>query len=431
MKLAILAGGKGTRLGRSDLPKPMIEVHGKPVLEWQIELARRHGLTDISLLTGHLAPVIQDYFGDGSSLGVSITHVVEPVPLGSAGAVLQLRERLDERFMLFYGDTVMDIDLDRLIAFDRQQHSLATLVVHPNDHPFDSDLVEADSDGVISRFLSKPHPPGLFYRNLVNAALYILDPDIFSCIPTDGPSDFGRDIFPAALASGKRLRAYCTPEYIKDMGTPDRLEHVQSDFARGQVSGRSLRTPRPAFFLDRDGVINKEVGNLSDIDAFELLDGVPEAIRLVNAAGFLAVVVTNQPVLAKGFLSVDGLHAIHNKMETLLGARRAYLDAIYYCPHHPDKGFPGEVPELKRVCDCRKPQPGMILQAARDFSIDLTRSYMIGDQPRDIQAGKQAGVQTVLIASAAPANDAPPATLRPDFVFPTLETAVRALLERP
>ena len=130
---------------------------------------------------------------------------------------------------------------------------------------------------------------------------------------------------------------------------------------------------------------------------FNLLPGVAEAIRKINETHYLAVVVTNQPMIAKGFLTFQELENIHKKMETLLGNERAYLDRIYFCPHHPEKGFAGELPELKVDCDCRKPKPGMLLQAARDLNIDLTNSWMIGDNLSDIEAGRRAGCNSILL----------------------------------
>ena len=141
------------------------------------------------------------------------------------------------------------------------------------------------------------------------------------------------------------------------------------------------------------------MGFLRNIDEFELIDGVAAAVKIINASGYLAIVVTNQPVIARGEVSFEELEVIHNKMETLLGKEGAYLDAIYFCPHHPHKGYEGERPELKFDCDCRKPKPGMLLKAAQDFNIDLSQSWMIGDGENDIKAGQNAGCQTALIGS--------------------------------
>ena len=188
-----------------------------------------------------------------------------------------------------------------------------------------------------------------------------------------------------------------TAEYVKDMGTPDRFHQVEEDFKAGRVSAKNLSNKQKAVFLDRDGTVNKYVGFLRNINDFELIDGVAEAIKKINASGHLAIVVTNQPVIARGEVTFQELEEIHNKMETELGLQGAYLDAIYYCPHHPHKGYEGEVPELKLECDCRKPKPGMLLKAADDYNIDLSQSYMIGDGENDIKAGLAAGCKAVLI----------------------------------
>ena len=139
------------------------------------------------------------------------------------------------------------------------------------------------------------------------------------------------------------------------------------------------------------------MGFLKNIDEFELINGVEKAIKKINESGYLAIVVTNQPVIARGEVTFAQLEEIHNKLETELGLKGAYLDAIYYCPHHPHKGYDGEVPELKIDCNCRKPKPGMLLSAAKDFNIDLNCSFMIGDSENDIKAGTAAGCKSVLI----------------------------------
>ena len=158
-----------------------------------------------------------------------------------------------------------------------------------------------------------------------------------------------------------------------------------------------MSNKQKAIFLDRDGTINKYVGFLREIEQFELLPNTSEAIKKINNSGYLAIVVTNQPVIARGEVTFEQLDQIHNKMETLLGKDGAYLDGIYFCPHHPHKGFEGEIPELKVECECRKPKPGMLLQAAKDFNIDLSKSWMIGDSDNDILAGENAGCSTARV----------------------------------
>ncbi len=208
--------------------------------------------------------------------------------------------------------------------------------------------------------------------------------------------DLDRQMLKPLSGTGK-MYCYDSPEYVKDMGTPERYMAVCEDFKSGKVTTRNLKNKQKAIFLDCDGVINKYVGFLTDINDFELEDGVTDAIRKINESEYLAIVVTNQPVIARGEVTYEELSAIHNKMETLLGKEGAYLDTIYYCPHHPHKGYDGEIPELKIECDCRKPKPGMLIRAEEEFNIDLSKSWIIGDGENDVMAGNAAGCRTIRI----------------------------------
>lgn len=405
MKTVIIAGGKGTRIASSfsEIPKAMIPVEGKPVIQRQVEMAASYGFKDFIFLTGHLGDVIRDYFKDGSSLGVNITYCQEKEPLGTAGALRQARELLTEDFFVFYGDTVMDVDLEHMLRFHRENRSDATLFVHPNDHPYDSDIVETDSSHRITAFRLKPHEEGFISRNQVNASLFILSPKVVDEIPEAVRLNLEKDIFPSCLDKGMRFFGYPSAEYIKDMGTPERYAEVCADVRSGRVAALNRRNLRPAVFLDRDGVINVEKGFLSREKDMELIEGAAGGIARINASGWLAIVVTNQPVIARGDCSWEELGRINARMETLLGQEHAFVNDIYICPHHPDKGFPGERPEYKIVCDCRKPSPGMLLKAAGDWGIDLSRSIMIGDHDRDVMAGENAGVMaSVKIPSNEP-----------------------------
>ena len=392
MKAVIMAGGLGTRIAsvNSDVPKPMIPVLGKPILEYQIENLKFCGLMDIILVTGHLGHIIRDYFGDGSVFGVDINYFEEWQPLGTAGALFQMRDALSEDFLLLNGDLIMDVDFGRFIAFHRSHNALASLMSHPNSHPYDSSLLVTDSESRVIRWMSK-EDDRLYYKNRVNAGVQIISPELLAQSHPSAPKvDLDRELLKPALASG-RIFAYDTPEYIKDMGTPDRLKEVEADLASGKVKARNLSHKQKAVFLDRDGTLNRYVGFLTKPEQLELLPGAAEGVRAINRSGYLAIVVTNQPVIARGECTFETLDKIHDKLETELGKSGAYLDAIYLCPHHPDSGFEGERPEFKIDCDCRKPKPGLLLRAAEDFNIDLSQSIMIGDGERDVQAGVNAG----------------------------------------
>lgn len=401
MKVVIMAGGRGTRISSvaSDIPKPMIKIDGKPVLEHEILNLREQGFTDIILTVGHLGNIITDYFGDGSKFGVNIEYYIEETPLGNAGALFKIRDKLTDDFLLLNADAVFDIDFRRFVEFHKSHGGLVTLFTHPNSHPYDSGIVIADGNGVVLQWLAKEDDRQDYYKNRVNAGLHVISPKVLDIDISTEKVDLDRQILKPLAGTGK-MYVYDSPEYVKDMGTPDRYESVCRDFSEGKVKARNLHNKQKAVFLDRDGVINKYVGFLRNIDDFELLDGVSKAIRKINESGYLAIVVTNQPVIARGEVSFAELTEIHNKMETLLGEDGAYLDAIYFCPHHPDKGFDGEIPELKFDCDCRKPKPGMLIKAAKEFNIDLTKSWMVGDSDSDIMAGKNAGCSTVLIGES-------------------------------
>ena len=411
MKVVIMAGGRGTRISElfPDIPKPLIPIDGIPVLEREICSLASQGFRDIILTVSYLHEKIEEHFGDGSKWGAKIEYFVENTPLGNAGALFKLN--LKEDFLLLNADAMFDVDFNRFVAFHKEHGGMVTLFTHPNSHPYDSGLLVADKNGAVEQWLAKEDSRPEYYRNRVNAGLHVINPKVLELSGIDADRvgavgengkpikvDLDRQLLKPLAGTGKMF-CYDSPEYVKDMGTPERYYAVCEDYKAGRVSGKNLQNKQKAVFIDRDGTINKYVGFLRDIDEFELLDGVADAIKKINASGYLAIVVTNQPVIARGEVSFEELERIHNKMETLLGKEGAYLDAIYFCPHHPHKGYEGERPELKFDCNCRKPKPGMLLKAAQDFNIDLAQSWMIGDGENDIRAGQNAGCRTALIGN--------------------------------
>lgn len=431
MKVIIMAGGMGTRIQsvRADVPKPMIEICGKPILQYQIENLKACGLTDITIGVGHLGHVIKEYFGDGSKFGVNINYFTEDRPLGTAGALFKMLDGkaceevqtttvIDDDFLLLCGDVIFDIDFNRFIEFHKTHNAWASLMAHPNGHPYDSSLLvtetlppqteggmPVDTKRVV-KWMAK-EDERIFYKNRVNAGLQLISPQLLRetmkhFVPrhpeTPDKIDLDRDVLKPNIPSGK-IFAYDTPEYIKDMGTPDRYYETEADIKSGKVHARNLSGKQKAVFLDRDGTINKSNGFITKTEDFELCAGAAEAIKKINKSGYLAIVVTNQPVIARGDATFEQLQQIHDKMETELGKEGAFVDGIYFCPHHTDKGFPGERPEYKCNCNCRKPNPGLILQAAEDLNIDVSQSFMIGDGKNDIAAGNNAGCKESILVT--------------------------------
>ena len=290
MKVVIMAGGKGTRIASvvNDVPKPMIKIGGKPILEHQIDNLKSCGLNDIVLVIGHLGDKIREYFGDGSKFGVHITYFVEDHPLGTAGALFQMPQ-LTEDFLLLCGDVMIDVDFNRFIAFHKEHRAWASLMAHPNGHPYDSSLLVTeivppqtlggmplDTHRVI-RWMNK-EDNRLYYKNRVNAGIEIISPELLretmrTFVPrhpeTPDKIDLDRDVLKPNIGSG-RIYAYDTPEYVKDMGTPDRFYETEKDLKEGRVHSRNLKNKQKAIFLDRDGVINRMAGFITKPEQFEL-----------------------------------------------------------------------------------------------------------------------------------------------------------------
>lgn len=427
-----MAGGKGTRLRsitNDEIPKPMAPVAGKPILLWQVEQLRDQGVTDIVMIIGHLGHVIRDFFLDGKELGVTIRYIEESVPLGTAGALSMLPPYLtDNTFFLVFGDVLFDIDLNRMAAYHREKSAVATLFVHPNIHPFDSDLVVCEKSGRVTKFDSKHNVRDYWYHNCVNAGFYLLDRDVCLRVPANTKMALEKELLTGLIADGAPVYGYHSPEYIRDVGTVERITHAEKELTSGFIASRSLRKKQKAIFLDRDGTINKKNGLIYREEQFALEDCAVEAIRKINQSGYLAIVITNQPVVARGLCQIEDVERIHMKMETLLGREGVYLDAVEFCPHHPDKGYPEENPDYKIPCHCRKPDIGMIEDCAERFNIDLTQSWMVGDTTIDIQTGVNAGTHTALVLTGDAGKDGK-YVVQPELVCQDLLDAVGQILK--
>lgn len=407
--VVIMAGGKGSRLlsiTNDEIPKPMVPVDGKPLLEYQVEKLKTYGIKKIVMIVGHLGEKIVDHFKDGKDFGVEIDYIFEKEPLGTAGAFYYLKDKIDAKdFMLVFGDIFFDMDFDRMEDFHFKNSALTTLLAHPNGHPYDSDLIQTDDTGRVIGFDSKHNVRDYWYDNMVNAGMYIINKRLLDLVKEPVKTDFEKDILANQVKLGANIYAYHTPEYVKDVGTVDRINATVEELKSGLIQSKNLKNKQRAIFLDRDGTMNVSKGFISKADDLELIPGTIDAIKAINKSGALAIVITNQPVIARGECSFEELHNIHNKLKTLLGEKGAFVDDIFYCPHHPDKGFEGEVPELKFDCECRKPKTGMIDEAVKKYNIDLSKSYMVGDSTMDLETARNAGIKSVLVDTGFAGND--------------------------
>ena len=395
MTAVILCGGEGRRLPLKDRekPKPMVEICGVPCLERQIDALKEEGVTDFILVAGFKSEAIVNYFGRGERAGVSISYVIEEKPKGTAGSLFELE--IDEDFIFLNGDLVFDFDLRPMLDFHRKNEALITCFSHKTTHPSDSTLIDCDEDGLIRRFILKgeENPNETV---LSNAGIFVISPGLLKMFSFDGRADFDKDVL-FALA-GQKVFAYQSCEYVKDIGTPGRLEQAGKDLTAGLPRCFRKGEKKKAVFLDRDGTLNRHDGYITKKEQLRIIEGVPEALNIIHSKGFLCVVVTNQPTVARGENTLEEIGEINRRLEFLLAKSGAFVDDIYFCPHHPDRGFEGENPDFKIECKCRKPKPGMLLKAAEEHNIDLSLSFMAGDSETDVRCALNAGAMPVRIS---------------------------------
>ena len=402
MDALLSAGGRGTRLAAVTgdvIPKPMAKICGKPIIERAVISLKENGVDRIFVSVGHLADKIKEFLGTGEKWGVKIEYITETEPLGSGGALYYLKGRVKGDFAVCSGDTVFDIDVKRMLAYHKKKRAAATLFTHPNSHPYDSDLIKTDRFNRVTGIDLKNSERGYYYKNNVNAGFFIISPAALDWFTAPAKVNMEHDFIAGLVARGDRVYSYKSPEYIKDAGTPERFSKAEGDIAAGIVSARNLKNRQKAVFLDRDGTLNVYKGFISKAADIELVPGAAQAVKIINDSGYLAVIVSNQPVIARGEATFSEVNRQFDKIETLLGAEGAYIDGIYYCPHHPHSGFKGEVKRLKRECGCRKPKTGLLERAAKDFNLDLSECRIIGDSELDVKTGKNAGIPQILVKS--------------------------------
>lgn len=406
----ILCGGFGTRLGEltKNTPKPMLPVGGKPIIQHTIECLKAHGISKVLLCAGYKADVIEEFFTETKNWGIDIEISIEDEPLGTAGAVKFCVDKLDDEFLVVYGDMFIDFDVTKLIKahINNKQNPLATILAQPSTHPWNSDLIQTDKKGIITQIVPKKEKKaGMNYQNNGNAAIYVMSKKILERIPP-GKSEFMEEIFPAALRADLTMVTHQLEAsgFLRDMGSPERFLIVEKYLRDREEIKNARENPKTitTVFLDRDGVLNKEINLLTKPEQLKILPGVAEAIKLLNDNDIKTIVVTNQPVIARGLATEETLAEIHEKLaELILKESGGKIDAIYYCPHHPETQHGEGITELRRGCDCRKPKAGMLLKAKDEHNIDLAEAVMIGDSWRDIEAGRNAGLRTIFIDSGA------------------------------
>lgn len=416
----ILCGGSGTRMRDAGYlePKFLQPLAGNSIAYYMLRNLTQSGVESIHLLLGENSDrILQSLPSLKKEFGLNINFTIETKPRGTGGALLSSLESLDEEFLLLHGDLLINTNLSEILSiFDTTDADFAQ-IVHPSTHVFDSDLVVTNNQNSIIGYKTKPHTSELTVRNLGNAGIYAFKKEVFSDLEyIEQKIDLDRDLLPALVNKLSKGVAVRNREFIRDIGTPERLEKTMANFGEFE----SAKSAKPAVFLDRDGTINILNGFISTSEDMQLIEDVGASIHDLNKAGFLVIVITNQSVVARGEATLETLNTIHARMEMALAEYSAIVNEIYYCPHHPDSGYAGEIKELKIQCECRKPKKGLIDRACADFHIDLDKSWMIGDSWRDMELARNARIQGLRVGTGEDQN------LNHDF--PTLREAVNYII---
>jgi D,D-heptose 1,7-bisphosphate phosphatase len=380
---AILIGGKGTRLGDAvqSTPKPLLEVCGRPFVEHVMLNLRRFGFDSFVLLAGYQSDLVQERYSTGSAfakeLRGDIRIVIEPTPMGTGGALKYAEDYLQDEFLLLNGDSIFDfnyLDLCNCVRDREPDTWLGRIALLPVENASRYGFVELDGAN-IAAFREKPLEPE---SGLINSGVYWLKSEVLDFI-SDTPCSLEQDVFPRLVAEG-RLVGRTYHGFFIDIGIPEDLQRARDHLLE--------YLKKPAAFLDRDGTLNHDDGYTYKVEEFQWFDGAKEAIKKLNDSGYLVFIVTNQAGIARGYYDSAAVDKLHNWMQLELSGLGAHFDDIRYCPHHPE----GTVSELSIVCDCRKPSAGMLRNLIEKWSPLISRSFMLGDSDKDVQAGKEVGL---------------------------------------
>ena len=379
----ILAGGLGTRLRplTETRPKPMVQVGGKPFLEYQINQLRDHGFDRVLLLLGYLPEVVRDYFGDGRRWGVSIEYSVTAVDDDTGRRIKLAEALLESRFLLLYCDNYWPMNFAAMWRYFLEQQVEAMITVYRNRDGYTRNSVRVEDDGLVSIYDKPGSAAGL---NGVEISYAILNKSVTSLLSGENQL-FETTVYPALVAR-RQLAAFVTEHRYYSVGALHRLPLTEEFFRH-----------KKTVILDRDGVLNEKPPRahyVRDWNEFVWLPGALDALRLLHENDYRVIIVSNQAGVARGAMSATALAELHSKMKQAVEAAGGGIAEIYTCPHDWNEG-----------CDCRKPAPGMLFAAQRDFHLDLTRCSFFGDDERDATAAQRAGCRFIQVSDSRPLID--------------------------
>jgi D-glycero-D-manno-heptose 1,7-bisphosphate phosphatase len=378
---AILAGGLGTRLGAltAVTPKPVLEVGGRPFLAWLMRELTRFGIEEFVLLTGHMSAAVERAVAaatDSLPRAVTIRVSAEPAPAGTGGALVHAAPLLAPEFLLCNGDSLFDCNLADLLAARAADAdaTLGRMLLRALPDASRYGVVRLEG-GRVTAFRERPAPGA---AGIINAGVYALDRRVLERIAP--VCSMERDVLPR-LAAEDLLAGTVAEGWFIDIGIPEDLVR-----ARAELPSR-LR--RPALFLDRDGVLNRDHGHVGTRERWEWMAGARDAVRAATARGWHVFVVTNQSGVARGYYDEAAVRDLLGWMADEARLAGGTIDDARYCPFHPE----APLPAYRQASDWRKPGPGMLLDLIRAWQLDPARCLLVGDQPSDLAAAAAAGMR--------------------------------------
>jgi histidinol-phosphate phosphatase family protein len=371
----ILAGGLGTRLKpfTNDNPKPMFEIEDKPFLEHLIMQIKEFGIRKIVILLGYLPEKIMNHFGNGKKLGLEIEYLITPVQYDTGKRIFHAKDKLDDEFLLAYSDNYCPLDFNKMVKQYFESDSLIQITAYSNEDNYSKNNVQIHDDNKIIQYDKKRTKDNL---NAVDIGYALVNKEALNNLDAENVN-FESKVY-TELTNRGLLSGYLTNHRYYSIGNWDRIQIAKEFFK-----------PKKAILLDRDGTLNKKAPKaqyITNENEFIWLDGAKEAIKKLKDRGYLIFLISNQAGIARGALNLTDLDKIHKKMNSDLSEIGANVDKIYFCPHNWDED-----------CYCRKPKPGMLYDAQKEWGLDLTKTFFIGDDVRDIEAGEKASCKTILV----------------------------------
>lgn len=395
----IACGGLGTRLRAitKEIPKPLYPIYEKSTIERCISEIKNFSNSNVLITLGYKSNFFLNSIKNlRDKYQINVDIYIETDPLGECGALWHVKEKLSQDFIFLNGDLIFSIDFEKLLYFHKRISSKLTLVTHTSDHPEDSDLISAPNGTLVdSIFMKGLNNEKLRNAYLGNSGIFVINKSILDNIKAPSNKD-SKSVFHYIVKNffemENNIYSYNTTEYIKDMGTPDRLNLVEHDLRINKVNLRNYKNKQKALFLDRDNTLIKcEIGEyIIDKKSIQFIDSNIEKISIISKEYDLVCMVTNQPLIAMGKLTIKELENINSFIIKYCLEKKLKIDVVSFCPHHPHIGFEKEVPLLKKDCFCRKPNPGMFFEQSFLRNICLKDSLMIGDSGVDEIAAKNA-----------------------------------------